>query len=282
MQLYSGNVSVVTFLGLPPMSDVLAGNLRKLCSNFRSVAAVCRKLGFNRQQFERYLTGETQPSRHNLQRIAQGFGVTVEALLSLKPMAEGPNIHAELSTRTPIGSLVDRAFPGDLRKLRPLLGYHLMHFLVPFTSGIIFRSLVHVHESEGKVFTKTVERVTGRDGAITHLAKYEGLMSCLGNLIFLVEFETISGGSIVETVLFPSYKKKIDILTGLTFGVTSELHRKPFASPIALKFLGRAIDVREKVLSCGTFSIDDNRIDTRIRSVFNMKGLSRTLDSFPL
>jgi hypothetical protein len=38
-------------------------NLGLLCSYQRSIAEICRKLGFNRQQFNKYLAGSVMPSR---------------------------------------------------------------------------------------------------------------------------------------------------------------------------------------------------------------------------
>lgn len=43
-------------------------NLHMLCSNYRSIAGVCRKLGINRAQFNRYLNGAGKPSSHTLRR----------------------------------------------------------------------------------------------------------------------------------------------------------------------------------------------------------------------
>mgnify|MGYP001972390984 CR=1 FL=1 len=45
-----------------------------------SIAAVCRRVGINRQQFNKYLAGAVRPSRHNMRRICDFFGVT-EALI---------------------------------------------------------------------------------------------------------------------------------------------------------------------------------------------------------
>lgn len=262
------------------MGHSLAENLRLLCSDYRSVSEVCRKLGFNRQQFARYLTGEARPSHHNLYRIASGFGVTVDDLLRPKSEFETSVRPKGLSAQGRVARLIDRAFPGDMQKLRPLLGYYHMHFFVPYSSGSVTRSLIHLYEHEGKVCTKTIERA-GPDEMLPHLSKYEGLASYLGNCIFLLEFETLSGDSIVESMLFPSYRKKLDILTGLTFGVTSQVYRQPFASPIAWKYLGNVIDLKEQVRACATYPIEDRRIDPRVRKYLQSAGAMGTLSSSP-
>src|SRR3990167_1650933 len=57
------------------MSDYLGSNLKLLCSHYRSIAEVCRKLAINRAQFNKYLSGQSRPTAHNLKRICDFFGV---------------------------------------------------------------------------------------------------------------------------------------------------------------------------------------------------------------
>lgn len=228
-------------------------------------------LGFNRQQFDKYLTGQVRPSHHNLQRIATGFGVAIDELVDPAKELETPVRLTDVSDRDRMTQLVDRAFPGDLKRLRGMLGYYHMHFLVPHDPGSVTRSLVYLYEQEGKVYSKTIER-TGPTEEIQEILKYEGMASFLGNCIFLLEFETLSADTIVESVLYPSYRKSLDILTGLTFGVTSQVYRQPFASPIAWKFLGRVVDLKEQIKACGSYKLTDVRIDPRIRKHMQMVG----------
>lgn len=60
-------------------------NLRALCADHPSVAAVCRGLGINRTQFNRYLSGESFPRPDVLERICSFFGV--DARILLEPLA---------------------------------------------------------------------------------------------------------------------------------------------------------------------------------------------------
>ncbi|TJW59990.1 MAG: transcriptional regulator, partial [Mesorhizobium sp.] len=43
-----------------------SSNLKLACSTHRSVSDLCRTIGINRQQFNRYLNAGTLPSAHNL------------------------------------------------------------------------------------------------------------------------------------------------------------------------------------------------------------------------
>ncbi|MFN4155975.1 MAG: helix-turn-helix domain-containing protein [Paracoccaceae bacterium] len=60
---------------------ILGDNLRKLCSDTPSISALCRTIGVNRTQFNRYLTGAAFPRPDVLFRICRHFGVDANILL---------------------------------------------------------------------------------------------------------------------------------------------------------------------------------------------------------
>ncbi|MCZ4351387.1 helix-turn-helix transcriptional regulator [Roseovarius aestuarii] len=60
---------------------IFGDNLRKLSADYPSVAGLCRDLGINRTQFNRYLTGESFPRPDVLHRICAFFGVDARILL---------------------------------------------------------------------------------------------------------------------------------------------------------------------------------------------------------
>jgi len=47
------------------LHEALSVNLARLCEGKGSIAAVCRATQINRQQFNRYLSGETVPNKRN-------------------------------------------------------------------------------------------------------------------------------------------------------------------------------------------------------------------------
>ena len=63
-------------------------NLRTLSNNQISVAHICRKMEINRQQFNKYLSGQIYPSKYNLNKICQYFQFSEEEL-NLKPSEFG-------------------------------------------------------------------------------------------------------------------------------------------------------------------------------------------------
>lgn len=61
--------------------SVFGQNLRSLLRNEGSVADLCRRIGINRTQFNRYLTGDAFPRPDILQRICRYFDVDARILL---------------------------------------------------------------------------------------------------------------------------------------------------------------------------------------------------------
>src|SRR6056297_2884283 len=81
---------------------ILGKNLRDLIEEKGiSVAGLCRQLGINRTQFNRYLSGESFPRPDILARICNYFEVDARILLEPVGRIRGPEIgflsHPELS-----------------------------------------------------------------------------------------------------------------------------------------------------------------------------------------
>src|SRR5579872_6274934 len=77
------------------LHEALSVNLVRLCEGKGSIAAVCRATQINRQQFSRYLSGETVPNKRNREKICRYFGIA-EHDLFIEPVAETGARPAEL------------------------------------------------------------------------------------------------------------------------------------------------------------------------------------------
>ncbi len=60
---------------------ILGDNLRRLCRDSASISELCRTIGVNRTQFNRYLSGNAFPRPDVLFRICHHFGVDANILL---------------------------------------------------------------------------------------------------------------------------------------------------------------------------------------------------------
>ena len=254
-------------MGLPS-KEAFSTNLAAVCAHRPSVSAVCRSVGINRQQFGRYLSGTSIPSPHNLMRIAREFGVAPEDFFLEPSDFEERYALSELSDTSRsegrLSTLMRRAFPGDTLRLRRLHGYYKSHFLVPYHGSIVMRALVSIYQKEGLFFSKSIER-GGEFQSGRMISKYDGLVSLINDRLFVLEFESVAQDALVETVLSVPRRHEVRQLFGMTFGITSELNGRPFASPIVWTFLGQTIDVRAAMRDTGPLPLDSPKVSSRIR-----------------
>lgn len=139
------------------LRESLSANLSRLCEGENSIAAVCRATRINRQQFNRYLSGDSLPNQRNREKICHYFNI------------DEPELFREAS-----GTLAkerDDAVSwshGDLRAALKLVhsevrtsiapGIYFAHFAIPHDQTSIMRSTVVVR-SDGNL--STFRRLTG-------------------------------------------------------------------------------------------------------------------------
>ncbi|HET8727799.1 MAG TPA: helix-turn-helix transcriptional regulator [Alphaproteobacteria bacterium] len=252
-------------------SDPLPQNLGYLCSFYSSIAEVCRRLEINRQQFNKYLSGQTWPSRRNMRRICDFFGVTEgELLMEHARFVEIVGLRRRpMAAAAPAGPLanLERLYQrsGDLGRY---VGYYFRYFYSFGYAGKIIKCLVLIYEKDGRFFWKCIERlrpIGGKYGMKTD--KYAAALLFLGDRIFAIETDTLMGNSVTEAILYPSYHTSVAYLIGVQTGMPLVRGRKPAASIVLLEFLGTSIDPRRALASCGLFDETDPAIDPTIRSM---------------
>ena len=246
-----------------------AQNLNHLCSFYSSVAEICRRLELNRQQFNKYLSDRVRPSRHNMRRICDFFGVTESEILL------EPGRFAEIIAlrKRPIASEALAAPLGHLEKLyeesqnlERYLGYYFRYFYSFGHPGQIVKSLAVLFEHEGRYYWKNLEIWWGDGrGFNATITKYLGTAFFLGERIFIVEYESMLKRSVTQMTLYPSYYTRISYLRGVQTGAPTTRGRKPSASLVLLEFLGRSIHVRDALRSSGLVPEDDPSVAPSIR-----------------
>ncbi|WP_371229843.1 helix-turn-helix domain-containing protein [Roseovarius sp. 2305UL8-3] len=241
-------------------------NLRSICADYGSIAQVCREIGINRQQFNRYLNGGGMPSAHNLRRIARHFDLTEAELFS--DHGEFTRRHILNQKRTASGpvDLMIGPFRDQMQALRRYLGFYHSHFMTPTWDGMILRSLIWLYEKDGYVMSRSVERVIARDGSVEQKSRYEGMVSKRGNRIYVVEHEMVRDGSIVETILTPSHRQQVRFLRGMTMGVAWRPHVSPYASRAIWKRIDSKVALRDALKACGTYPHQSRSIDPTVRA----------------
>lgn len=241
-------------IAIAAMSDPLAANLAHACSHFPSITQVCRRIGINRQQFNKYLSGQVRPSRHNMRRICDFFGVTEHELLldeqrfaNLLAVRSAPGVGSGLPVYVPAIEGLARA-SGNLDRY---CGYYYRYFYAFSYPGYIVRSLARLSRVDDYYVWKNVERNAAAGGGARNVNKYSGLAFLVGERLTIIEYEILLKTSITQLVLYPSYHSGIDYLTGLQTGGPMKRGRKPAASRVMLDYLGQRVDPRRAMSRCG-------------------------------
>lgn len=252
-------------------NEAFAENLRLLCSYYASVSAVCRRLGMNRQQFNKYLAGHSMPSGHNLRRICDFFGVEqAEILLPSRRFAEvvelRPRARRDWGEQPPHLQHVEllRRLSGN--KLDAYLGYYYRYFYSYGFPGRIVKSLLGLYRKDGIYYTKNVGVLADGRGERPYSVhfKYLGLPLLLNDRIFLLEYEQVLQDMVSETILYPAYRNRLDRLLGLQCTLAGRRTREPAAGKVVLEFLGRRISVRKALRTCGLFTPEEKHVSASI------------------
>ncbi|MEM7170155.1 MAG: helix-turn-helix transcriptional regulator [Pseudomonadota bacterium] len=245
----------------------LADNLRQLCSREPSVSEVCRRIGLNRQQFARYLNGQSRPSAHTLWRLASYFDIADSDLL-LPTDLFTRRLNERQGWRERRAEKLTSVFPGNIRHLRLLLGWYHAHYRSPSMPGHLVRALVEFSEADGFIQSRTAERTRHPQTGLISGARFLGLVSMMENAVFLVERGRRSNDGISETILEPAHRGTNNWLFGTTLAYSWRI-RKPFTSPCVWKKLRPTMELKAALAACGAFPANSRDIDPIVTRHFD-------------
>lgn len=251
------------------MHHDFAANLRLLCSYYRSIAEVCRRLDINRAQFNRYLSGRYKPADSTMRRICDFFGVEVHEILlpheDFRPLVQlrpetfgGPSRQAS-SLGIPATLLEN----GRLGMSRYLGCYH-EYYLSMSQPGRVLCTLVCLERRGDAVLYQRTERMPPLAGGRACHNRYRGVALLLTDRLFLVDHESLNGHEITQTILFPSFKSHVSRLTGLKLGVADSSERMPCCVRVVYDRLSDTVSPRRALARCGLYAPDDPALDPDI------------------
>ncbi len=266
------------------MAEHFGENLKLLCSHYRSIAEVCRKLTINRAQFNKYLSGQSRPTPYNLKRICDFFGVEEYEL------GQPPEQFARLIGAR--GTTPGKVSEGDplLELLQPLrdnagnlsryCGYYFEYSNCMSVPGFILLSLVHLREERGTYLferQERQERTRAGEAEDWVRCRYLGAAFALQDRLFLLDYESLTVNEMSQTILIPSYKSRITRLNGLKTGVSSGDGRNPACTRVVWEFLGPEINRVNAYRQIMLYRPDDPRIDADIRQRLTVEPLKNGL-----
>lgn len=251
------------------MDESFSENLRFLCAEHGSISQICRDIGINRQQFNRYLNGSSMPSAHNLRRIARHFDLSEKQLFG-DPAELESLLHNETQRagENPTDAFL-APYRGQQKSLRRYLGFYHSHFCTPSWEGKIFVSLIRISEKDGFITCRSYENAISVDKSIRQISRYDGLVSMRGTRIFVTEHERTREGCVTQTILYSAHRQKLKYLRGITMGVAWRPYAHPYAAQTIWKRLDERVTAREAIERCGIYSAQSLQLDPTIRNYLN-------------
>lgn len=250
-------------MGESGMHQDLALNLRLLCSYYKSIAEVCRRLDINRPQFNRYLSGRHKPSASVMRRLCEFFGVEEQDILLphrqfQKLVQSRPSAGASEALLEHLEGLL-----GESREeIDRYLGYYYEYYLSMSTPGKLLQNLVCLERQGTRVVFQRTERMRQTHNDPPCHNRYQGVACLLTDRLFLVDYETLNRHEITQTILFPSFRNRLTRLTGVKIGVSDNSERMPCCARVLYEFLGTDIPVRKALAHCGLH--DTHGVDASI------------------
>lgn len=250
-------------------SENFIANLRLLCSFYPSISEVCRRLNISRPQFMKYLSGASFPSRFKLRQICDFFGVDEYEVLAPHEQFRNivrlkPGSQDNLSTPTLLRDVLLSA-QREKYNLTRLLGYYYNYFFSASKPGHLVRALVLIYNWNDYTAYKRIERLKGPRASRFDTYKYEGLISLVGDRLHLIDTETLTGNELTHTILYPSYKNRLTMLSGLCIGVSGSDSHVPSASRTVYEFLGRNLNIKVALRGCGLFDPESTELPVYVR-----------------
>ncbi len=253
-------------------SDVdFSQNLRYLCSYYKSTSEVCRRVGINRQQFNKYITGDSRPSNRTMRIICDFFGVEEYEILSpanvLKDIVKIKGLKNLDDNESSHIRRLENLVAGNQENISQYMGYYYMYHQSFTKPGKILKAFSHVFMKNNVATYKRIERLIDKSqpGDESFVYKYEGVFLLLRDRIFMIDVETLTNNEISQTVLYPSFKNKIGRLPGLTLGASGKTSRDPISVRVIFEYIDPKIDLRTAMRPCGLYNADSPEIDDAIK-----------------
>ncbi|TCS66998.1 Xre family transcriptional regulator [Primorskyibacter sedentarius] len=136
------------------LRNMLGANLRQLTKDAASISGLCRDLGINRTQFNRYLTGESFPRPDVLHRICTFFDV--DARILLEPVSNISTVKHDLLHHPEVSDFVGAGSNQVAEDMFPSGFYRFSRR--SFTDDEMFvQGLVYVYREDNYTFIRGYE-----------------------------------------------------------------------------------------------------------------------------
>ncbi len=239
--------------------EAMSENLSRLCGAEKSIAAVCRATGINRQQFNRYLSGNTLPNKNNMGKICRYFRIHESDLFRIpeeKPNERTPD-EADAWAQVDLRSAVRMLHGEGPTSVPP--GLYFVNFAHPHDPGSIMRSTLVVRR-DGNL--STFRRLTGisepKGSWWSHFnGDHKGIILERRHWLYFVALNSV--GTHDPTMLVLQWIPNSDPILGGHASILTPLG--PTVTAVVMSPCGNRVGLRSAIKSSHVYSVDDPDID---------------------
>lgn len=267
-----------------------ASELRMQCSRFASISQVCEGAGINRQQFNKYLSGQMLPSARTLHKICNFMGVSEQVLLAGIVEAIEPSRPPEQASARPrptpllesdrsvvaaatmrLAAMTGGSVGSAAGKMKE--GHYYCHFPLHTSSDVVLRVLLTLRNKSGVLgfSRRTYFPVPGSRRHFIARGKHTGVVLAGGGDIYFIAVNTRAPSQISYSVVSEAPVGASGYFSGLAITRTTRSH---FASTIALQYIGGSVHARSVLRQLGPVRMADPSLDPIIRTLMSTKTTS--------
>lgn len=244
--------------------DNIAANLRALCAQRGSIAQACREAGINRQQFNRYLTGEAIPNKANLQKICSYFAVSDTELFQAP--GGGEPVEAGFGVIDTIDPSWRKIFD-NVTSMPPATiadGSYYVYYRMPDADAEIARSVMFIRTDGNLKTFRRITNISAHSSAKWHYFQgdHKGVVLERRHRLNMIGIasEGRDEPSLIS-VQWIGHLPPLYVGTALVFGIAG-----PLALPVVLERLASSIAPRQALRGCNIYSIDSTEISPLIKN----------------
>jgi len=252
------------------LRENLAGNLRLLCRERGPVAKICREMKINRQQFDRYLTGEALPNAATMTKICQYFGVD-ESELVKEPPLEGVVARTGNAASSSIAASCAAIFNQIADYPAPALqaGLYLTYFSIPELNDKVLCSVTVIRHDRGGTSFRRMTGLSERRGTHWSFLKgdHQGIVMERMHWVYFIAVNRVDGGEPSIAALRWAPRSE-PLLCGHAMVVTPS---GPSMTTIAMRPAPKGISLRRALQLARVYDFSDEAVGPLVESALKSR-----------
>jgi transcriptional regulator with XRE-family HTH domain len=240
---------------------LFAENLRRKSAEFGTIADVCRGIGVNRQQFNKYLAGAAIPNAITLRKICQFLGIQERELFLENETSENPlAVPPVMPRRGPLGFFQFAANHFDFEVNDLQVGLYECIMPLVEVPGMLMKSLLLIQQtSRQKEFVRLTKVTTSKNQPkLIIRGRHKGVVFASGSDIYLLGVNRYPPFQVSFMVL----KRNDGTMVGLNKGsIMTQSLNGPISSRVCLVLAQQQGNLKQHIRDVGVQHISAVNID---------------------